>query len=176
METPSGAPDLEGYGSSGSGFERGNDQASGSKSGYSGFGSHKRRREDEDRVPSDSEAAKSGRTKKLERTTEALLKRLRQECEGAEGELAVHEQAVKSAESRLDALSRDRWAQYLAAYAADREVDSASTVLATARARLSTVQRRIELERVIRENNYKNLVPANVDTHRAHLLGGRQSI
>ncbi|PRQ75692.1 hypothetical protein AAT19DRAFT_13749 [Rhodotorula toruloides] len=106
----------------------------------------------------------------------ALLKRLMQDCEGADGELAVHEQAVKSAESRLDALSRDRWAQYLSAKAADREVDSASAVLATARARLSTVQRRIELERTIRENNYKNLVPANFDTHRTHLLGGRQSI
>ncbi|EGU10828.1 putative cell surface protein [Rhodotorula toruloides ATCC 204091] len=148
METPSRAPEPEGYGSSGSGFERGNEQqASGSKSGYSGFGTHKRRREDEDR-----------------------------DCEGADGELAVHEQAVKSAESRLDALSRDRWAQYLSAKAADREVDSASAVLATARARLSTVQRRIELERTIRENNYKNLVPANFDTHRTHLLGGRQSI
>ncbi|BGP36096.1 hypothetical protein JCM10296v2_007948 [Rhodotorula toruloides] len=160
MDTPSGAPEPEDYGSSGSGFERGNEQASGSKSGYSGFGSHKRRREDEDRVPSDSEAAKSGRTKKLERGTEALLKRLRQECEGAEGELAVHEQAVKSAESRLDALSRD----------------SAGTVLATARARLSMVQRRLELDRTIRENNYKNFVPAHTDTHPAHRLGGRESI
>lgn len=132
------------------------EQAVETSSTLKGDGNRKRSRDAEDK--SDAES-KSGRTRRLERSTEAVLKRLRQDSEGANRKLQFHETAVDSAEARVEALARDRWAQYLAAFAADRELDNAEAVLALARARLLSVQRRIELGHLIRANNFRTFKP-----------------